>query len=244
MILYPAIDIKDGQCVRLRQGKADQVTVFSRDPVDMARHWVDQGAVALHLVDLDGAFSGQAVNAKLIHKICLAAGVPVQLGGGIRDIDTASSYLSAGVARVIVSTMALENPRDFAELCRHYPDSVGVSLDADNGLLKTKGWVDGHGQTIADVLPALTASGAAFLVYTDISRDGMQSGVNIPALQNLLNQTWLPVIAAGGVTTLEDIKTLYSLAEQGLAGIITGRAIYEHTLDLGQALDWIKSQAD
>jgi len=242
MILFPAIDIKNGQCVRLRQGLADEVTVFSKDPVSMARHWIDQGASWLHVVDLDGAFSGAPVNEALIGAICDAcsqAGVKVQLGGGIRSLDVARAYVDAGVTRLIIGTIALTEPELFQSLCQSLPERVGVSLDADHGRLKTKGWVEDSGLTVLDVLPRLTQQGASFIVYTDISRDGMQSGVNFEALENLLQHTGLPVVAAGGVTTLQDLKDLAPLAARGLQGAISGRAIYEGTLDVREALAWL-----
>lgn len=242
MLVFPAIDIKNGECVRLRQGLAHEVTVFSKDPVAMARHWIDQGTSWLHLVDLDGAFSGAAVNAGLIESICTVcaqAGVSVQLGGGIRDLETARAYADAGVTRLIIGTIALAEPDVFHSLCTNLPGKVGVSLDADQGRLKTKGWVEDSGLTVLDVLPRLTKQGASFIVYTDISRDGMQSGVNMEALKNLLVHTSLPVVAAGGVTSLQDIKDLAPLASKGLQGAITGRAIYEGTLDLREALHWL-----
>jgi phosphoribosylformimino-5-aminoimidazole carboxamide ribotide isomerase len=247
VILFPAVDIKNGECVRLRQGLADQVTVFSRDPAAMARHWVDLGAQWLHVVDLDGAFSGKPANFELIRTICRESGTPVQLGGGIRDLAIATAYMDAGVARIIIGTMALDAPEEFARVCHAYPGKVGVSLDAVDGQLKTKGWVADSGLKVFDVLPRLTEQGAAFLVYTDISRDGMQSGVNMQALSALMQATSLPVIAAGGVTVLEDVKALRALADSPefppgrLQGAITGRAIYEHTLDFKAANDWLKA---
>lgn len=242
MILFPAIDIKDGQCVRLKQGLADQVTVFDPDPVSAAGHWLDLGAKALHVVDLDGAFDGQPKNRSLVGAICERAGsVPVQLGGGIRDLATAKAYVAAGVSRLLIGTMALADPDRFGELCKALPGRIGVSLDADNGRLKTKGWVEDSGLTVDDVLPRLEAQGAAFLVYTDISRDGMQTGVNIQAMEALLSKTRLPVIAAGGVATLEDLKALAPLKDKGLQGAISGRAIYTGTLDFKDAMGWLAS---
>jgi phosphoribosylformimino-5-aminoimidazole carboxamide ribotide isomerase len=226
MILFPAVDIKGGQCVRLAQGKEDKVTVFSPDPVAMARHWVDLGAQFLHVIDLDGAFSGRPKNFELVRGICRAAGkVPVQLGGGVRDLDIASAYIEAGVRRLIVGTLALENPEAHADLCAAFPGRIGVSLDAVDGRLKTRGWVADAGLSVFDVLPRLEAQGTAFLVYTDISRDGMQTGVNVAALAALCEKTKLPVLAAGGVHTFEDVQNLFPLGAKGLAGIITGRAI-------------------
>ncbi len=245
MILFPAIDIKNGACVRLRQGRSEDVTVFSPDPAAMARHWAGFGISWLHVVDLDGAFTGKPVNAPLIAAICEECAkheVRVQLGGGIRGADTLRAYRDAGVTRCIIGTVALEEPETFGRLCREFPTAVGVSLDADHGRLKTKGWVEDAGLTVLDVLPRLEDQGAAFIIYTDISRDGMQTGVNLPALENLLDNTRLPVIAAGGVATLDDIEALYPLCAKGLEGAISGRAIYEGTLDVQQAMRWIKSQ--
>ena len=242
MILFPAVDIKDGQCVRLRQGVADAVTVFSPDPEAMARHWAGLGARWLHLVDLDGAFSGKPRNFELIARICSGLSIPVQLGGGIRDAATASAYLEAGVRRLIIGTLALADPEAFAAICAAHPGRVGVSLDAADGRLMVKGWVEDAGLTVDDVLPRLAAAGAAFVVYTDISRDGMQTGVNRKALEHLLERADLPVIVAGGVATLDDVKALYPYAAKGLEGVITGRAIYAGTLDFGNAMAFIAKQ--
>jgi phosphoribosylformimino-5-aminoimidazole carboxamide ribotide isomerase len=242
VIIFPAVDIKDGQCVRLKRGLADQVTVFSKDPAAMAAHWESLGAEWLHVVDLDGAFSGEPRNKDLVARLCAGVDAPVQLGGGIRDLDTARAYLDAGVERLIIGTIALTEPELFGSLCAALPGRVGVSLDADDGRLKTKGWVEDSGLTVQDVVPRLEEQGAAFLVYTDISRDGMHSGVNVPAMESLVDATSLPVLAAGGVSTLADIQALYPLSKKGLQGAITGRAIYENTLDLKAALDWIASQ--
>lgn len=238
MILFPAVDIKDGQCVRLKQGKKDEVTIFSSDPVAQAVFWVNQGAQYLHVVDLDGAFEGVPKNFDLIRNICDQSQAPVQLGGGIRDIASAQAYLDAGVERLIIGTMALEDEKGFGELCKALPQGrVGVSLDADNGRLKTKGWVADAGYTVDDVLPRLIDQGAGFIIYTDISRDGMESGVNLPALESLLGKTSLPVIIAGGVTNLDDIKQLLPYESKGLSGIISGRAIYSGSLDFKAALE-------
>ncbi|WP_207264317.1 1-(5-phosphoribosyl)-5-[(5-phosphoribosylamino)methylideneamino]imidazole-4-carboxamide isomerase [Desulfovibrio sp. Huiquan2017] len=242
MILFPAVDLKNGECVRLAQGKEDEVTVFASDPVAQARYWEDLGARYLHVVDLDGAFSGVPRNFELIKAICAAIRIPVQLGGGIRDIATAKKYVEAGVRRLIIGTMALEDPDLFSELCRALPGRIGVSLDAVDGKLKTKGWVEDAGLTIDDVLPRLEAEGIAFIVYTDIARDGMQTGVNLDALAALCAKTSVPVIAAGGVHTLDDIKNLYPLSQKGLEGAISGRAIYVGTLDVKEANAWIDAQ--
>lgn len=242
MIIFPAIDIKGGQCVRLRQGLENEVTVFSTDPVAMAGHWERLGARWLHLVDLDGAFSGNPVNRELIREICEKVNIPVQLGGGIRDIDVASSYLEAGVERLIIGTMALEDRSLFADLCVEYPGKVGVSLDARDGRLKTRGWVADAGLKVEEIVPVLENFGASFFVYTDISRDGMQSGVNVSALESMLEMTLKPVIVAGGVSVIEDIMQIYPLCKKGLEGAITGRAIYSGSLDFKMAVDWLNEQ--
>ena len=242
MILFPAVDIKNGECVRLAQGKEDEVTVFGSDPVAQARIWAELGARFLHVVDLDGAFSGVPKNFELIKSICSEIDIPVQLGGGIRDIETAKKYVEAGVHRLIIGTMALEEPDLFSDLCKALPGRIGVSLDAVDGKLKTKGWVEDAGLTIDDVLPRLEADGISFIVYTDIARDGMQTGVNFDALAVLCSKTSVPVIAAGGVHTLDDIKNLYPLSRKGLEGAISGRAIYVGTLDVKEANAWIDAQ--
>ncbi|MGL1861777.1 MAG: 1-(5-phosphoribosyl)-5-[(5-phosphoribosylamino)methylideneamino]imidazole-4-carboxamide isomerase [Pseudodesulfovibrio sp.] len=242
MILFPAVDIKNGECVRLAQGKEDQVTVFGSDPVAQARIWADLGARYLHVVDLDGAFSGLPKNFDLIKSICSEIDIPVQLGGGIRDIATAEKYIEAGVHRLIIGTMALEDPDLFSDLCKALPGKIGVSLDAVGGELKTKGWVEDSGLTMDDVIPRLEADGIRFIIYTDISRDGMQTGVNVEGLAALCAKTSIPVIAAGGVHTLDDIKNLYPLSKKGLEGAISGRAIYVGTLDVKETHDWIDAQ--
>lgn len=243
MIIFPAVDIKGGQCVRLKKGRADQETVFAKDPVEAALHWQNLGAKWLHLVDLDGAFAGKPVNLELIGRMCSTLSIPVQMGGGIRDMDTAKAYIDVGVKRLIIGTMALENPQRYAELAAAFPGKIGVSLDTENGELKTKGWVAGTGQRIEDVLPRLAEQGTAFLIHTDISRDGMQSGVNLQSLAALAKTSPIPVIAAGGVATLQDIKDLYPLSvSANLQGAISGQAIYDGTLNLQEAMSWIAEQ--
>lgn len=243
MIIFPAVDIQDGKAVRLRQGRADDSTVFSPDPVAAARHWQEQGARWLHVVDLDGAFDGLPRSRDIVRDICSALDIPVQLGGGIRSEQIAQAYLDAGVERLIIGTLALEQPEVFAALCRRFPGRIGVSLDAEAGRLKTKGWVADAGLSVDDVLPRLLGDGAAFIIYTDIERDGMQTGVNLPALTHLAEASSVPVIAAGGVATLADVQALYPLSRTArLEGAISGRALYEGTLDLKQANDWIDAQ--
>lgn len=244
MIVFPAVDIKGGQCVRLRQGKAGESTVFSSSPLEMARLWAGEGSPWLHVIDLDGAFDGRPVNLAVIEQIRAALpDLRIQLGGGIRDLETARRYLEAGVDRLIIGTVALENPELYAAMCRAFPGRIGVSLDAEAGRLKTKGWVDDSGLTVDDVLPRLADQGTAFIVYTDIERDGMQSGVNLEAMRKLAQESPVPVIAAGGVTALADVRALYPLSVEGkLEGAVTGRAIYEGTLKLREALAWVEAQ--
>ena len=244
MIIFPAVDIKDGKAVRLKQGLAHETTVFSPDPVAAALAWQEQGARWLHVIDLDGAFDGTPKSRSIVQAICRSLHIPVQLGGGIRNKESAAAYLEAGVQRLIIGTMALEQPELFAELCALYPGHIGVSLDAVGGALKTKGWVADAGLSVDDVLPRLLNDGAAFIIYTDIERDGMQTGVNVPALQHLATVSTVPVIAAGGVATLQDVQALYPLTKSTrLEGAISGRALYENTLNLGEAMRWIDAQS-
>ena len=244
MIIFPAVDIQDGKAVRLKQGRAADATVFAADPVAAALQWQEAGAQWLHVVDLDGAFDGLPKSRDIVRGICAALRIPVQLGGGVRDHATAKAYLDAGVHRLIIGTLALEDPSAFADLCRAFPGRVGVSLDADNGRLKTKGWVADAGIGVDDVMPRLMDDGAAFVIYTDIARDGMQTGVNVEALRHIATLSRVPVIAAGGVATLDDIKNLYPLTKSTrLQGAISGRALYEGTLNLAEAQAWIDAQA-
>ena len=243
MIIFPAVDIQNGKAVRLRRGRADDSTVFAEDPAEAARSWQERGARWLHVVDLDGAFDGAAKRRAVVARICAALTIPVQLGGGIRDLETARAHLDAGVTRCIIGTLALEKPETFAALCRAFPGRVGVSLDAEGGRLKSRGWVADTGLSVDDVLPRLQDDGAAFIIYTDIDRDGMQSGVNLPALEHLARAARVPVIAAGGVATLADVQRLYPLVgSTSLVGAVSGRALYEGTLHLEEANAWIAAQ--
>ncbi len=243
MLVLPAVDIKDGACVRLRQGKANETTVFAKDPVEAALAWERQGARYLHVIDLDGAFEGEPANKKLVQAICARLHIPVELGGGIRSLETARAYLEAGVTRLLIGTVAIENPELLARMCEAYPGRIGVSLDAEKGVLKTKGWTEDSGVRAVDAVKRLIDLGTAFIVYTDIERDGMQQGVNLEEMRAICAASTVPVLAAGGVTTLEDIKRLYPLTAMGLEGAISGRALYEKTLDLAEANAWIDSQA-
>ncbi len=243
MILFPAVDIQDGKAVRLKQGRAHESTVFAEDPTDAAKAWEARGAQWLHVVDLDGAFDGAAKSREIVRRICTELSIPVQLGGGIRDMETAKAYLDAGVSRLIIGTLALEQPDLFAEMCRAFPGQVGVSLDAEGGKLKTRGWVADTGLTVDGALPRLLSDGAAFIIYTDIERDGMQCGVNVAALEHISRLSTVPVIAAGGVATLADVQKLYPLTRTtSLAGAVSGRALYEGTLNIEEANAWIAAQ--
>ncbi|MTJ93407.1 MAG: 1-(5-phosphoribosyl)-5-[(5-phosphoribosylamino)methylideneamino]imidazole-4-carboxamide isomerase [Desulfovibrio sp.] len=243
MILFPAVDIQDGKAVRLKQGRAHESTVFAEDPTDAAKAWEARGAQWLHVVDLDGAFDGAAKSREIVRRICNELSIPVQLGGGIRDMETARAYLDAGVTRLIIGTLALEQPELFAEMCRTFPGRVGVSLDAEGGKLKTRGWVADTGLTVDGALPRLLQDGAAFIIYTDIERDGMQCGVNVAALEHISRLSTVPVIAAGGVATLADVQKLYPLTlTTSLVGAVSGRALYEGTLNLEEANAWVAAQ--
>ncbi len=241
MIIFPAVDLKNGKAVRLKQGKADQVSIFSDDPVQMAKHWQSLGAEYLHLIDLDGAFEGKSVNAEIVKEICRKLDIPVQLGGGIRSEEIADFWLNLGVTRIIIGTMALENFALFEKICKKYPGRVGVSLDVQGKKLKTRGWVEDSGKEIDEILPKLQNAGCAFIIYTDIERDGMHSELNFAEIERLAKLCPLPLIAAGGVSTMESVKKLLPLAKNSsLQGIVSGRAIYEGTLDFNEAINFIK----
>jgi phosphoribosylformimino-5-aminoimidazole carboxamide ribotide isomerase len=242
MLLIPAIDLKQGQCVRLRQGRMDDATVFSKDPVAMAQHWRDQGARRLHIVDLDGAFAGEPRNRALIEDMVAAMGtVPVQVGGGIRTTAVIEAYLSAGVSGVIIGTQAIQEPQFLVDAAKAFPQQIWFGLDARNGLVATDGWDQTSTLSAVDLAKEAAQWPVAGVVYTDIERDGMMSGLNVEATLALAVTSNLPVVASGGVTTLADLdalKTAFHGHEGLLFGAITGRAIYEGSLDVaaGQAL--------
>ena len=243
VIIFPAVDLKNGKAVRLKQGKADDVSVFSDDPVAMALHWQELGAQYLHLIDLDGAFDGKSDNADLVKEICKKLTIPVQLGGGIRSEEIADFWLELGVQRIIIGTMALENPELFAKICKKHPKRVGVSLDVMDRKLKSRGWAHDSGKDIDSILPLMAEAGAAFVIYTDIERDGMHSEVNLEEIKRLTTLSPLPLIAAGGVSTMQSVMDLYPLSvNANLEGIVSGRAIYEGTLNLEEAMEWIHAQ--
>ncbi|MEW5791443.1 MAG: 1-(5-phosphoribosyl)-5-[(5-phosphoribosylamino)methylideneamino]imidazole-4-carboxamide isomerase [Pseudomonadota bacterium] len=237
MLLIPAIDLKDGQCVRLKQGRMEDDTVFSDDPVAMARRWVEMGTKRLHLVDLNGAFAGQPVNAAAIRAITAAyPDVEVQVGGGIRDEETIEAYLQAGVRYVIIGTQAVRNPGFVSDVCVEFPGHIIVGLDAQDGRVATEGWSKLSKHDVIDLARKFEDHGVEALIYTDISRDGMLSGPNIEATVRLARSVNIPVIASGGISSIKDIEALKAVEHEGVTGAITGRAIYEGTLDFAEAL--------
>jgi len=239
MILYPAIDLKDGQCVRLVQGDMDRATVFGDDPAAQARVFADAGAEWLHLVDLNGAFAGHPVNGGAVEAIVQQVRIPVQLGGGIRDMETIEMWLAKGLARVILGTVAVEDPDLVRRAARAFPGQVAVGIDARGGRVATKGWATETEMTVTDLARSFQDAGVAALIYTDINRDGAMSGPNLRATAALARAVTIPVIASGGVSTLGD---LIALRDTGvIAGAISGRALYEGAIDLGQALAALRS---
>ena len=238
MLLIPAIDLKDGHCVRLKQGDMDQATVFSDDPAKMARHWLEQGARRLHLVDLNGAFAGKPVNESAIKSIIDELGdeVPIQLGGGIRSLEVIERYLDDGVSWVIIGTAAVKNPGFLHEACDAFPGHIMVGLDARDGKVAVDGWSKLTGHDVIDLAQRYQDYGVESIIYTDIGQDGMLSGVNIESTVRLAQALHIPVIASGGVASLADIEALCKVQDEGIEGVITGRAVYEGTLDFKSAV--------
>lgn len=236
MLIIPAIDLKDGACVRLKQGRMEDDTVFSNDPIGVAAQWVEQGARRLHLVDLNGAFAGEPVNGEIVRAIATRwPQLPVQIGGGIRSLDTIEAYVRAGVSYVILGTKAVKEPSFVREACKAFPGRVIVGIDAKDGWVATDGWAEVSGIQAVDLAKQFKADGISAIVYTDIARDGMMQGVNVEATAKLARDSGLPIIASGGVTNLDDVRRLLTVQRDGVIGTITGRAIYEGTLDLAEA---------
>src|SRR5512137_2462075 len=236
MIVIPAIDLKEGKCVRLEQGLMDRDTVFNDNPAAQARAWQDQGAELLHIVDLDGAFAGEPKNRAAIEAIVKAITIPSQLGGGIRDIATIEAYLSLGLSRVIIGTAAQRNPELVKDACSRFPGRIVVGIDARNGMVAVQGWAEVTGVTAVELARRFEGYGVSAIIYTDISRDGMMQGPNIEATKSLAEAISIPVIASGGVSSLKDIENLMAVEAAGISGVITGKAIYTGALDLAAAI--------
>lgn len=236
MLLIPAIDLKEGKCVRLRQGRMEDDTVFSDDPVAVAGRWVAAGAKRLHLVDLDGAFAGKPRNAEVVHAIAEAyPDLIIQIGGGIRNEETIEAYLNAGVEYVIIGTKAVNEPHFVRDVALEYPRHIIVGLDAKDGKVAIDGWSKLSKHDVIDLAQHFESDGVEAIIYTDIARDGMMQGVNVEATARLARAINIPVIASGGITNIDDIHALGKVAHEGIMGAITGRAIYEGTLDFAQA---------
>jgi phosphoribosylformimino-5-aminoimidazole carboxamide ribotide isomerase len=236
MIVIPAIDLKDGKCVRLEQGLMERDTVYSDNPAATARHWQEEGGELLHIVDLDGAFAGVPKNRTAIEAIVQAIDIPAQLGGGIRDLETIEAYLTLGLSRVIIGTAAQRNPQLVTEACRRFPGQIVVGIDAKNGLVAVQGWAEVTDITAVELAKKFAGDGVAAIVYTDIARDGMLQGPNLEATRALAEAVGIPVIASGGVSSLKDIENLLAIEQYGVSGVITGKAIYSGALDLRAAV--------
>lgn len=236
LTIFPAIDLRDGRCVRLVEGDFARETVFGEDPVAMARRWVAAGARWLHVVDLDGARAGAPVQAPLVARICAAAGVPVQVGGGLRDEAAVRTILDAGAARAILGTVAVRDPALCARLCRTFAGRVAVGIDARDGLVRVAGWEEGSSVRAVELARTVAASGAAAIVYTDVARDGTERGPNLEDTRAVARAAGIPVIASGGVGTVADVEAVARLAPEGVAGVIVGRALYTGRVVLADAL--------
>ena len=236
MIIYPAIDIRGGRCVRLTEGRFDAETVFADDPAEMALKWAGMGAEFLHLVDLDGALAGEGKNVPVIERILQSVNIPVQLGGGIRNLETIEKLLALGVSRLILGSAAVKNPQLVEEACKKYPGHIAVGIDAKNGDVAIEGWGKGSGVAATELAKKMAAYGVETIIYTDISRDGMLSGVNVEATAALARACGVPIIASGGVASLEDIRRVKAVEADGVQGCIIGKAIYTGAVDLKAAL--------
>ena len=243
MILFPAIDLKDGQCVRLVHGLMDKATVFNDDPAAQARAFEAAGFEYLHIVDLNGAFAGTPVNAAAVERILAAISMPAQLGGGIRDLATIEMWLAKGIARVIIGTSAVKNPALVIEACRRFPGRIAVGLDARGGYVATEGWADVSDLTVLDMARRFEDVGVAAIIYTDIDRDGALEGLNIEATVALANAISIPVIASGGLSSIDDVKKLLAADTDNIEGAISGRALYDGRLDPKEVLALLKDRA-
>lgn len=242
MIIYPAIDIRGGRCVRLTEGRFDAETVFADDPAEMALKWAGLGAEFLHLVDLDGALAGEGKNVPVIERILQSVSIPVQLGGGIRNLETIEKLLELGVTRLILGSAAVKNPELVAEACKKYPGHIAVGIDAKNGEVAIEGWGQGSGVAATELAKKMASFGVETIIYTDISRDGMLSGVNVEATAALARACGVPIIASGGVASLDDIRRVKAVESDGVQGCIIGKAIYTGAVDLKEALALAKEE--
>lgn len=236
MILFPAIDLKDGQCVRLIKGEMDKATVFNDSPADQAKAFQDQGFEYLHIVDLNGAFAGEPVNAGAVEEILKAITIPAQLGGGIRDLETIAMWLDKGIARVILGTVAVKDPDLVIEACKQFPGQIAVGIDAKDGFVAVEGWAETSELSAIDLARKFEDAGVAAIIYTDISRDGILTGLNLEATRELANAVSIPVIASGGLASIDDIKALKKDENAILEGAISGRALYDGRLDPAEAI--------
>lgn len=243
MKIIPAVDIKGGRCVRLTQGRENQETVYSDDPQAMAEYWDEQGAQLIHVVDLDGAFQGLPKNANIIKNIIYSSTVDIQVGGGIRTLEAIASYISAGAYRVILGTIAHEEPDFVAEACKQFPGKIMIGIDARDGNVAVKGWTEVSEQKAADLAQAMEPMGVAGFIFTDISRDGMLQGPNLDSIRQFARATSLPVIASGGISGIQDVVSLLSLESEGVEGMITGKALYDKRLDFKEALKRVRDHA-
>ena len=244
MIVIPAIDLKEGKCVRLEQGLMEKDTVFCENPAEQALEWQRQGGELLHIVDLDGAFAGEPKNRASIEAIIKAVSIPTQLGGGIRDLATIEAYLSLGLGRVILGTAAQRNPELVKEACARFPGRIVVGIDAKNGMVAVQGWAEVTGIRASELAKKFEGDGVAAIIYTDISRDGMMQGPNIEATKALAEAISIPVIASGGVSSLRDIENLMAIERSGVTGAITGKAIYTGAIRLAEAVALTKKQVE
>ena len=243
MKVIPAVDIKNGKAVRLSQGKADQETVYSDDPGAMATHWDEQGAQLIHVVDLDGAFGGSPANAEIVKKIIYSSTVDIQVGGGIRNLDSIAAYVDAGAYRVILGTIAHQDPKFVEAACKKFPGKIMVGIDARDGMVAIKGWVEVSEQKATDLAQMMEPLGVAGFIFTDISRDGMMQGPNLESLKTFAAATQIPVIASGGISRLEDVDSVLPLKPEGVEGMIIGKALYDKRIDLRQALEKVRAHA-
>ena len=243
MKIIPAVDIKGSRCVRLTQGKEDQETIYSDDPKAMAEHWDEQGAQLIHVVDLDGAFQGLPKNVDLIKDIIYSSTVDIQVGGGIRSLEAIAAYVNAGVYRVILGTIAHENPAFVEEACKQFPGKIIIGIDAQDGKVAIKGWTEVSEQTAADLAKSMEPMGVAGFIFTDISRDGMLQGPNLDSIRQFAQATSLPIIASGGISGIQDVVSLLSLKSEGVEGMITGKALYDKRLDFKEALKQVRDHA-